>query len=618
MSPVALEKATQLLAHRGPDGQKTWIHSTGLVGLGHTRLAIIDIAGGEQPMSSTDSRMTAVFNGEIYNYRELRTELETLGYVCRTSSDTEVLLNAYRAWGSESLIRLNGMFAFAIFDGVEQKLFLARDRTGIKPLYYYAGAQGLAFASELKALFAWRDIPRKINASAVMDSLMLSYPIAPATCFRDCNELQPGSFLEISDKGTRTGSYWKWKRESGVPSRTNWIDLAEHELQVAVREHLVSDVPVGAFLSGGIDSSLLVALIAAGGGPRLHTFTVKFGESAYDESPYAKMVAEKFGTEHHELSIDNRIDNVSLVEKVLDQFDQPFGDSSAIPTYLISQVIREHVKVVIGGDGGDEMFGGYPRFLHADAISLMGRAPMWLLRSCENVLVTFSGLPSDLRRQGARLLRAAQQPGQQKLITLCSIFPKEELLRAFQPEFEEALGSYHPYFATLNGNFYPGGDELMDATIATALPGDYLRKVDVMSSAHGLEVRVPMLANRILDLSAKIPNRQKYSWRMNKIILRRLADKYLPDAVASKPKQGFGIPLDRWLGRQGRNAVGCTLLAKTSLIRQIIRPQYLDMLVGYFVTQHWDHAKLARYSLYQRIYALWSLERWLQRWNPTF
>lgn len=617
LSSVALGEATRSLTHRGPDSQKMWTHSSGVAGLGHTRLAIIDIEGGQQPMTSPDGRLSIVFNGEIYNYRELRSQLERLGYVFRTNSDTEVLLNAYRAWEAQSLVRLNGMFAFAIFDGVERKLFLARDRTGIKPLYYYAGPQGLVFGSELKALFAWPQTPRRTNVYAVMDSLMLSYPIAPATCFRDCYELQPGSYLEMSDKGTRSGTYWKWERQSEDASKVNWFEVLEQELQTAVKEHLVADVPIGAFLSGGIDSSLLVAFIAANGGPKVHTFTVKFGESVYDESPYAKMVAERFGTEHHELPAATRTDKLSLVSTVLDQFDQPFGDSSAIPTYLISQEIRKHVKVIIGGDGGDEMFGGYPRFMHADAICMLDRVPMWMLRSCEKALLKLPSFPSDVRRQGSRLLQVAQQSGQQKLISLCSIFPTEELLNAFQPEFVKTLGSYQPHFPTLNGNRCPGGDELTDATVATALPGDYLRKIDVMSSAHGLEVRVPMLANRILELSAKLPRREKYSWRMNKILLRRLADKYLPAAIASKPKQGFGIPLDSWLGEEGRKAVSCTLLAKTSLVRQIIQPQYLDALVGCFVNQRWDRAKLGRYSLYQRIYALWSLERWLQRWNPT-
>jgi asparagine synthase (glutamine-hydrolysing) len=585
--------------------------------LGHARLAIIDIQGGQQPMRSADSRMTIVFNGEIYNYRDLRSELESLGHVFRTNSDTEVLLSAYRQWGSESLIRLNGMFAFAVFDEQYRKLFLARDRTGIKPLYYYAGPKGIVFGSELKALFHWPETPRRANFEALTDFLMLTYPLPPATCFRDCYEVEPGSFLEISETGTRKGTYWKWSRRPDLANETDSLESLEHELRAAVREHLVSDVPVGAFLSGGIDSSLMVALMAANGATTIQTFNVKFGETEYDESIYARAVAARVGTEHHQLNIEKSGSDFSTVEKILDQFDQPFGDSSAIPTYLICREIRNHVKVVISGDGGDEMFGGYPYFVHADASRLLNHVPKWLLRSFEGALLRVSAFPPDARRQALRLVRSAQEIGQRRLVSICSLVSAQELLHAVQPEFAKAVGDYRPSFPSVNGTQSPGGAELTDVTINTALPGDYLRKVDVMSSAHGLEVRVPMLSNRVLDFASKVPQDQKYSWRQNKILLRRLARKYLPAAVASKKKQGFGIPLDSWLGDKGREALSSAVLDSSSTIRQLIRPRYIENVMSCFVSQKWEHQQLSRYSLYQRAYALWSLERWLDRWRPA-
>lgn len=615
--PEHLENAARSLTHRGPDGLQTWVHPRFIAGLGHTRLAVIDLESGQQPMCSADGRFIIVFNGEIYNYRELRSELLEFGHAFRTRSDTEVLLNAYRQWNEGSLIRLNGMFAFAIFDTEKQKLFLARDRTGIKPLYYHQDTHGLVFGSEIKALLAWSHVPRRADFQALADFLMLGYPLLPATCFRDCRELEPGSFLEVSELGQRVGRYWSWSRAKEAPNESTTVETLELELRDAVREHLISDVPVGAFLSGGIDSSLLVALVAADGGPKIQTFNVKFGEAGYDESAHARAVAAHVGTEHHELAVEKSGGDLATVEQILDQFDQPFGDSSAIPTYLICREIRKHVKVVIGGDGGDEMFGGYPRFRHADAIRLLGHAPEWFLRGIESALRSMSMFPPAVRRQALRLFRAARETGQQRLFDLCSILRCDELLQAIQPEFAKALGAYRPGVAAVDGPRSPGGGELIDLTIRQALPGDYLRKVDMMSSAHGLEVRVPMLANRILELAAKLPRHQKYTYRANKVLLRQLAKKFLPTKVVTKRKQGFGIPLDSWLGVAGRAAISAALSDKCARLRDLIRPTYIQELMTPFASQSWDHTKFSRYSLYQRSYALWSLERWLSRWRPT-
>ena len=614
---VTLAAATRALAHRGPDGLQQWVHAAGIAGLGHTRLAIIDIEGGQQPMWSVDGRFTIVFNGEIYNYRELRRELEGHGHSFRTRSDTEVLLNAFRQWGENSLARLNGMFAFAIFDVEERELFLARDRTGIKPLYFYAGPSGIVFGSELKALFAWPEVPRRANYQALMDFLVLSYTIPPATCFRDCHELEPGCFLEVRSNSVMKGRYWNWIRTESLDDKIDPLPSLERELHEAVQEQTIADVPLGAFLSGGIDSSLLVATLAANGGPRIKTFNVKFGEASYDESAYARAVAAHVGTEHHELSVEKRQFDLGEIERILDQFDQPFGDSSAIPTYLVCQEIRNHVKVAIGGDGGDEMFGGYRRFLHADAIKIIGYAPEWCLRSCEAILRAAIILPADTRRQALRLVRAAQERGDDRLVALCSILPTKEIQDAVQPDFAAALRDFRPQFPAVKGHRAPGGSELIDATVMSTLPGDYLKKIDVMSSAHGLEVRVPFLSNRILDFAAKLPARWRYSWRINKVLLRRLARKHLPEQVANKRKQGFGIPLDIWLGVAGRAAVSAVLSDRCARLRDFIQPSYIRELMTSFASQSWDHMELSRYSLYQRSYALWSLERWLNRWRPT-
>ena len=614
---MVLQEATRSLAHRGPDGMKTWLNESGTVGLGHTRLAIIDLEAGQQPMATTDGRYVGVFNGEIYNFRELREELEGLDYQFRTRSDTEVLLAAFRQWGQDCLLRLDGMFAFAIYDIAEQKLFLARDRTGIKPLYYHHGPWGLVFGSELKSILVWPHVSRRINPEALADFLVLGYPLTPATGFRDCYELNPGSYLEVSKAGFRQARYWSWMREEMDWNESIALELVERELTQAVQGQLVADVPIGAFLSGGIDSSLLVALLARAEGPRIKTFTVKFEDQKYDESAFARAVAREVGSEHHEITVKTADEGLSLVDKVLAQFDQPFGDSSAIPTYLICQEIRKHVKVVIGGDGGDEMFGGYSRFFYADVARFLGMRHAWLHRLGEAVLQKKVLLPAGQRRQMLRMIRAAAEDGGDRLTSICSQVPIGQLKNVVEPDLQALLGSYRPSLMTTNGHRHVGGLEMIDATIRATLPADYLRKVDIMSSAHGLEVRVPMLANRILELSSKLPNRWKYSGMQNKVLLRKLAQLRLPREVAEKKKQGFGIPLDSWLGHSGRAELCDVLSGSRSPLRGLIQNSYVQRLTRAFLDLRWDRSEWSRYGVYQRVYALWSLHRWLNVWQPS-
>lgn len=612
----ALEAAAHALAHRGPDGLETWMTTNCDAGLAHSRLAIIDIPGGRQPMLSSDSRFAIVFNGEIYNYRLLREQLTSLGHIFRTQSDTEVLLAAFTQWGKECLLKLNGMFAFAVYDSREKRLFLARDRTGIKPLYYSVRPNQITFGSELKSVLSWPQTQASVDYQALADFLQLSYPIGPATGFRECTELQPGTFLYFSTNGVEIGRYWSWKREEAPWNRDECLCRLEQELMVATREHTVSDVPIGAFLSGGIDSSLLVAFLARTLGPNLQTFNVKFGERAYDESAFARSVAASIGTQHHQITVDGPTADLDLVQRVLDQFDQPYADSSAIPTYLLCQEIRKHVKVVISGDGGDEMFGGYHRYPYADFARLLGAAPTRMLGWMRTTTDAIPGIPVTLRRQAHRMLSAAAARGHDRLMSISSYISLEELGSVITPDFADAMGEYRGFFPA-NGYRNPGGPEMIDATVVSTLPGDYLKKVDIASSAHGLEVRVPMLSNRILELSESLPLRYSYSWTKNKILLRSLAKRHLPPEVVGKPKQGFGIPLDSWLGDSGRREVSSILNRPAARIRNFIRPSYSAPLLKGFSDQSWDHSRWSRFGLYQRVYALWSLERWLQRWRPA-
>ncbi len=321
---------TACLAHRGPDGTGTWLSPEMDVGLGHTRLAIIDLAGGRQPIQSVDGRFVIVFNGELYNFRSLRKELEDLGHHFRTSSDTEVLLEAYIQWGPACLQQSRGMFALAIYDTQEHEVFLARDRTGIKPLYYHCGPSGFLFGSELKAILRVPDVPRRLNYQALEDFLVLGYPLAPKTMFLDVCELEPGTTLRVSRRGIEKQRFWSWHQIPASLGESAALEQTQSALTESLREHLVSDVPIGVLLSSGIDSCLLVALLAKVLREDVETFTVSFTEAAYDESPFAEVVARSLGVRHRKIVLNLRLADISLIEDILVQFDQPFADSSAI------------------------------------------------------------------------------------------------------------------------------------------------------------------------------------------------------------------------------------------------------------------------------------------------
>jgi asparagine synthase (glutamine-hydrolysing) len=516
------------------------------------------------------------------------------------------------------------MFAFALYDSLERTLLLARDRTGIKPLYYYPGAEGLYFGSELKALLTVPDVPRRLDYAALRDFVTLGYTVPPKTFFADVFQLPPGTWMEASRSGITRGTYWRWQQTGRVHSEREAVDLSLQAIAASVREHLISDVPIGAFLSGGIDSCLLVAILTKELGQKIDTFTVRFSEAAYDESPYARLVAERLGASHHEISVGSGTPDLSFVNEILDHFDEPFGDSSAIPTYLIAREIRKHVKVAIGGDGGDEMFGGYARFRYADLARRAGAAltlvPPSVLRSVRMLMRRLGPVAPDALRQAARFLEAASNRDERRLLALSCYNYERELPNVLRPDAFRAVGrngAGSPEPGT-DDWLNPGGSEFIDWTVGHALPGDYLRKVDMMSGAHGLEVRLPLLGNQVIDCAASIESRLKYKGKRNKVILRELVGKYLPASVAQKPKSGFGIPLDTWLGPLGREEVGAVLTSPGAAIRALLRDDYIRPLVSSFVGQKWDRAVISRYSLYQNVYMLWALERWLQKWNPGF
>ena len=610
---------TRRLHHRGPDGEGIWTDETGTVGLGHARLAVIDPAGGQQPMWSSDNRYIIVYNGEVYNFPGLRRELEEAGKTFRTQSDTEVILEAYSYWGAACLLKLRGMFALALYDTLNKELFLARDRTGIKPLYYATFEGAFCFASEIKALMASTSRPLTLDYASLANFLSLSYTPPPHTFYSEILEVEPGTWLRVTNRGIERGTYWAWKREPADWNESVSLEESRRAILESLKEQLIADVPIGAFLSGGIDSSLLVAMLVNDLGRKVPTFTVAFGEASYDESRYADIVARHLRTDHHEIRVPVGRGDLALIEEVLSQFDQPFGDSSAVPTYLMCRAVRPFVKVVIGGEGGDEMFGGYPRYAYADLAGIIGRAPEWSLRGMRRLLNMITRVsPFEPVRQMQRLLRAAQALGNDRLLALsCYLFP-EELQGMLTPVARNKVAGYVPVLMEI-GECSPeaGGSDFIDATVNRALPGDYLRKVDMMSSAHGLEVRIPFLGESVLACSARIPDRWKYSFGENKRLLRRLAKRHLPPEICRRRKTGFGFPFDAWLGEKGREELSRQLCSPQARVREIVSDCYLERLLKGFVQQRWDDLRISRFNLYQRVYCLWALERWLQRWRPT-
>jgi len=616
---TVLENMNTALAHRGPDGESIWL-GPGL-GLAHRRLAIIDLAGGAQPMSSVDGRYRIVFNGEIYNHRELRCQLTQAGYRFRTRSDTEVIPAVLDHWGtSGGLRKLRGMFAFALFDEREHSLLLARDPVGIKPLYVGVGSGLVLFASEPKALLKTPFLERHLDATALLDFFTLGHPLAPRTCFSAIRELCPGSWLRLSASGESRGGYCDWCNLS--PQQSTGIDPVEALeacLTDSVRAHLESDVPVAAFLSGGIDSSILVWLLSRRLGLTIATFNIGFDDIRYDESLHARAVAAQCRSDHRELRIACGEGDPDLAKRVLEQYDQPFGDSSNIPTWLICREMSRHYKVAISGDGGDEMFGGYPRYQAARDIAMLGRIPAGpaLLKGLSKLL---SATIPETSRKWRKASEFARLPRPEMLCALSTYVGAGELGSLIRPEFVEAAMAEGPtWYRLAEGLPEKGCDpavQLMQMEIRHRLHADYLRKVDVASSAHGLEVRTPYLDPEVWQFAAQLPIRFKVRRRSLKHLLRKLALNALPPAIVNRPKHGFDIPFDRWSGPSMIEFLSELLMSPASRSRSLLLPGGTQALFAAFRGSR-KRRELSRYQAYQRIFMLASLELWLRKWGPS-
>jgi len=576
--------------HRGPDAGGEYIDDQ--VGLAHRRLSIIDLSdAGSQPMYSADQQLVIVFNGEIYNFPELRDELSKDGVVFQSHTDTEVILALYQKMGVSCLEKLNGMFAFALWDKQKQQLFVARDRMGKKPLYYFNKDGEFAFASEIKALLVLPDIPKEIRIDAVYDFFAYQYIPDPKSIFKDIHKLPPGHYLTINKNGMRMEQYWDVSfshtldREESVAS-AELLELVKD----CTKRRMISDVPLGAFLSGGIDSSAIVAIMAMQDNDApVKTCTIGFDDKKYNETEFAQIVADKYKTDHHEYTVHQNVkDNL---EKIARYFDEPFADPSLVPTYFVSELARKLVKVAVAGDGGDEIFAGYEKY-YIDSIEnrLRSKFPRWVRKTIFPFFANILAISNwSLFRKGKSLLTSlSHEPAMGFYLSNAQIDDRiwDSLVT---PETKLQLDGYHP--SKLTVDLYEKADgpdhlsRILYTDMKTYLPGGILVKVDRMSMANSLEVRAPLLDKDIVEFSATLPSRLKFNKGEKKYILKQTFKKFLPDDILYRKKMGFSVPLASWLRDELKSIAEDYLFSKSNGIQQFFNME----TVKKYWQQHQDN-----------------------------
>jgi asparagine synthase (glutamine-hydrolysing) len=605
VDPAVISRMCDLLAHRGPDGDGVWCE--GPVGLGHRRLAVIDLSPlGRQPMATDDGALTVTFNGEVYNFLELRAELEGLGHRFRSHSDTEVILAAYRQWGPDCVRRLAGMFAFVLWDAPRRRVFAARDRLGKKPFFYRLDRDGVAFASEPKAFLAEESFIPEVDLSAVSQYLSYQYVPAPRSGFKGVQKLPPAHTLLIEDGRLSLARYWKlsYGRKVTLTEREAVEALGER-LRCAVKRRLISDVPLGAFLSGGIDSGLVVSFMAECLDTPVRTFSIGFQEEAYNELPAARMVAERYGTEHREFVV--RPHAIDFLPQLVWHYGEPYADSSALPTYILSELTRRHVTVALTGDAGDESFGGYDRYVASVLAQRLEGTPLAARRVAAALIGLAARMVRHPRVQRAhRFSRALAEPrASRRYASWVMHFTPEAKARLCTPEFQAAApdDSYARLDQIIGSS--DGTDlveRLLDADVHTYLPDDLLVKVDIATMAHALEGRSPFLDHELMEFAATLPVRFKVQGGEKKVLLRRLAASRLPARLLTMPKKGFGVPIDHWFRGELRD------FAREALLDgRLARRGYFDMRA---VEQLFQEHASGRAAWHLQLWNLLMLELW--------
>ncbi|HKY07028.1 MAG TPA: XrtA/PEP-CTERM system amidotransferase [Candidatus Binatia bacterium] len=545
-----LKRMGDVMTHRGPDGEG--YHVDGSIGLAHRRLSIIDVEGGAQPLCNEDGSVWIVFNGEIYNYIELRDQLAQKGHVFKTSSDTEVIVHLYEEKGDAFVEFLRGMFAIALWDRPRKRLVLARDRLGKKPLYYARCGDVFVFASEIKALLQYPEIPKEIDHEAIVDYFSLLYIPAPKSIFRSIRKLRPAHILIVDEKGYREKRYWDLSFDAqDEKSEEQWCEELLETLRDSVRLRLRSDVPLGAFLSGGVDSSAVVALMSGMNSGSINTCSVGFDEKEFDESGYARSFAHTLGTEHHEERV--RPSALSILDKLAWHYDEPFADSSAVPTYYVSMAARRHVTVALSGDGGDENFAGYRRY-HHDSMEnrfrclLPAEIRRPLFSALGAVYPKLDWAPRPLRAQAT--FRAFSRDAVEGYFYSVSAIKPEMSKALLSADFRRGVNGYTP--TEIFRDYYDRAkradhlSRLQYLDVNTYLVDDILVKVDRASMANSLEVRCPLLDHRFMELIARIPSALKLKSGKGKYIFKKALHRVLAKEILARPKQGFAVPLAAW------------------------------------------------------------------------
>ena len=616
---TTLVRMTESLSHRGPDDQGVYLDTW--AGLGSRRLSIIDLAGGQQPITNEDESMWIVFNGEIYNYRELRTYLQHRGHTFRTQADTEVILHLYEEFGTECVQHLDGIFAFAIWDSRGREVIIARDRMGIKPLYYTELPGRLIFGSEMKALLAHPQVERDIDLISLNEYLSFEYVPAPRTILRNIYRLEPGHVLRYNVDGLQTEPYWNIRMASSESyPPVHWRDYASglfDTLKSSVERELVSDVPVGVLLSGGLDSSTIAALMAQLYPGQVQSFSIGFEEASFDESGYARQVANHVGTKHNELILTSKM-AAEMVPTITDFLDEPFGDSSLIPTFLLSKFAREQVKVVLGGDGGDELFAGYPTLAahrlieYYERVVPRGIRSTLLPKALDFMPVSFNNISMDFRIR--RFLAGRGVPLEVRHHRWLGSFTDEEKSGLLQDWLKPILRDTYTeaYRHTDKCDARLPLNQILYNDMKLYLEGDILYKVDRASMAASLEVRVPFLNREVVNFATRLPLELKLHRLTGKYILKKSMAPHLPGNIINRPKKGFNMPVAYWLTGELRNLAQDMLSESRLKAQGLFNPGYARRLLDDHVARRRDNRKLLWTLL---VFQLW-YDRYIDGQKP--
>lgn len=598
-----LKQMTDVIYHRGPDDEGFYINKN--VGLGFRRLSIIDLSTGHQPLANEDDSVWIIFNGEIYNYLELQEDLIKKGHVFRTKSDTETIVHLYEQYGVDCVKYLRGMFGFSIWDNNKKQLFCARDRFGIKPFYYYTDNEKFVFGSEIKAILKSKDIDKTLSYDALNSFFAYGYITSDLAIYNKIKKLQPAHYLLLSFKEKVTieiKRYWEIHFEPDESrSEKQWAEEVEACLSETVKLHMISDVPLGAFLSGGIDSSSVVAMMAKNSDKPIKTFSIGFKQEKYNELKYARQIAEKYGCEHHEQIVEP--ESIGLLPKLVSAYDEPFADSSAIPTYYVSKFAREHVTVALSGDGGDELFAGYDIYSFLQKIYKYNSSSPSLNKLVWGNINKL--IPQKISGKGLTYFLSLNRD---YLGAHLCIWPKEErkklILNGNTFKYKNAPELFKEQVLK-NGNSNDFISNLQYLDMQTYMVDDILTKVDRASMMNSLEVRVPLLDHKFAELTFKIPSGLKLKGKEQKYIFKQSMKKFLPDTILNRPKIGFGVPLSVWFKEGLKDYVNDTLLLGDPLLSNYLDRNYVKKMV--------ENNKDGMRNFNSRIWYLLCFEEWLKQ-----